>query len=694
MIDSWINLESLPCAILIAAAALLLFLKLQERTARIGWIILLVIGMAHAIGMALLPENLMSRNMVHYFLGAKYDFPYSKFYSLTSAAIDRPQIFMHDLDHPPGFFRDDPTEQRAYFIDLLRAEKIQFDPMVPLEDLQELAQESGAVHREAVRILRENLPANEISDFCSDVKAALITENVQRDIEGIGSDITLDFGYNGSPFYTIVRHIDPTLYFPFGRATALLNLVWQVLAVFVSIWLIGTALGMTTTSRIAVAALLFASWDYVAWDLPGLSFAGYWLPIAIAIWAVSRNRALIGGAAIAWAGLFKLFPFALFIPAVIETVRAGWRRFRSEISEPSLWLNVGLLIGGVAATVVFAVAGVLSGRSWLDFLGKIVVQFSSDAYVANNVSVGQLLLVFGIYRSWITTMVSLIALLFLICLLWRTDAVEFRGRILLLVLAAMPWFTYLWFNYYTIAPIVLIVLVADRYPRGAAFSAVSLAIVYALPPFDGPILINNHLLWFLKVIPYLAIPAWLVFVEFRPQFNTRVVCRVGLIVASILIVIVGGEAVRQSMIRQYDSEGGRYLDQGQGQAALGSYNSLLGIAPQNAMAHMSKGICLAGMRQYDEAEASFRRATELSPDQPHTFLNLAHLLLMRGKLADAQAAIEKAAALAPYDDAIWVEQARITGALGDHNRAREMVIRALELNPQNREAKGLMRAGA
>ena len=122
MAGSLINLESLPCAILMAAAAALLFLRLKERTARIAWSILLAVGMAHAIGMALLPENLMSRNVVHYFLGAKYDFPYSKFYSLTSAAIDRPQIFMHDLDHPPGFTRDDPTEQRAYFIDLLRAE--------------------------------------------------------------------------------------------------------------------------------------------------------------------------------------------------------------------------------------------------------------------------------------------------------------------------------------------------------------------------------------------------------------------------------------------------------------------------------------------------------------------------------------------------------------------------------------------
>ena len=91
---------------------------------------------------------------------------------------------------------------------------------------------------------------------------------------------------------------------------------------------------------------------------------------------------------------------------------------------------------------------------------------------------------------------------------------------------------------------------------------------------------------------------------------------------------------------------------------------------------------------------TFRRATELAPDQPHTFLNLAHLLLMRGKVAEARTAIEKAATIAPCDDAVRVEQARITAALGDHNKAREMVIRALELNPLNREAQEMMRSGS
>lgn len=686
---SWINLESLPCAILMAVGAVLLFVKRKERTSRIVWSILLFLGMTHAVGMCLLPENLLSRNVVHYYLGAKYSFPYSSFYSLTSAATDRPQIFMHDLEHPPGFIRDDPSEQRAYFIDLLRAEKIEFDPMVPLVDLQRLAQESGAVHREAQRILQENLPPDQIESFCRDVRAALITENPDRDIEGIGNDITLDFGYNGSPFYSLVRHLDPTLYFPFGRATAVLNLVWQVIGLLVSVWLIGSALGMGNTSRIAAAALIFASWDYVAWDLPGLSFAGFWLPIAMACWAISWNRAILGGAAIAWAWLFKLSPFALILPSVVELVRSAWRKLRGSANNE--W-RLGLIVtaSGIAATIVFGGITVLSGRSWSDFLGKIIVQFSSDAYVANNVSVGQLLLVFGIYRSPITTLVSVTALAFLTLLIWRSDFTDSRGRVLLLLLAAMPWFTYLWFNYYTVAPLVLLAFVAQRHSLGAAISAASLAVVYALPPFDGPVLIDNPVLWFLKTIPYIAIPAWLVYIEFGVQFRERVVRRVGLIVAIVLIVILGGEAVRQSMIRGYDTEGGRYLDQGQAQAALGCYNSLLGIAPGNAMAQMSKGICLAGMRQYDEAEASFRRAAELAPDQPHTFLNLAHLLLMRGKLVEARREIEKAVGLAPCDDAIWVEQARIVSALGDRDAAKGMVTRALELNPQNREAQAML----
>jgi tetratricopeptide (TPR) repeat protein len=673
-----------------AVGAVLLFVKLNERTARFAWSILLVIGTTHAVGMCLLPENLLSRNAVHYYLGAKYHFPYRSFYALTSAATDRPQIVMHDLDHPPGFIRDDPSEQRAYFIDLLRAEKIGFDPSVPLEDLQRLAQESGAVHREAQKILQENLPSDQIENFCRDVRAALITENPDRDIEGIGNDITLDFGYNGSPYYTLVRHLDPTLYFPFGRATALLNLFWQVVGLLASVWLIGLALGLGTTARIAAAALLFASWDYVAWDLAGLSFAGFWLPIALALWAISRNRPIVGGVAIAWAGLIKLFPFALLFPFAIETVHAGWQRMLKSPKKFEWQFSLTLIATTILSALLLGGIAELSARSWADFLGKILAQFGSDAFVANNVGLSQLLLVLGIYGSPITTLVSLTALAAMSWFIWKSDSAESRVRVLLLLLAAMPWFVQLWFNYYAVAPLILLPLVAKKNPLGAAVGAASLAVVFLLPAFDDPILAENRLRWLVKTVPYIAIPAWLVFVEFKPLFQEKLVRRWGFVLSVVLVVLIGGEAFRQSMIRQYDTDGGRYLDQGQAKAALGCYNSLLGIAPRNAMAHMSKGICLAGMRQYDEAEASFRRASELAPDQPHTFSNLAHLLWMRGNFMEAQAEIEKAAALAPYDDAIWAERAQIVTTLGNHTAAKQYLTRAMELNPQNREAQAML----
>jgi hypothetical protein len=254
----------------------------------------------------------------------------------------------------------------------------------------------------------------------------------------------------------------------------------------------------------------------------------------------------------------------------------------------------------------------------------------------------------------------------------------------------MPWFVQLWFNYYAVAPLILLPLVAKKNPLGAAVGAASLAVVFLLPAFDDPILAENRLRWLVKTVPYIAIPAWLVFVEFKPLFQEKLVRRWGFVLSVVLVVLIGGEAFRQSMIRQYDTDGGRYLDQGQAKAALGCYNSLLGIAPRNAMAHMSKGICLAGMRQYDEAEASFRRASELAPDQPHTFSNLAHLLWMRGNFMEAQAEIEKAAALAPYDDAIWAERAQIVTTLGNHTAAKQYLTRAMELNPQNREAQAML----
>ncbi|PWB71565.1 hypothetical protein C3F09_07705 [candidate division GN15 bacterium] len=691
-VPAWIDLNGLPCTIFMVVAAILLFVKMRDRTARVAWSILLAVSMIHGITISLLPDNWPGRGIVHYYIGAKYNFPYRAFYTLTSAATDRPQIVMHDLDHPPKIIRDSPSEQRAYFIDLLRSEHIDFDPTVSLPELRKLAEESGAVHREAEGILKANLPPDQIESFRRDVKAALIDKNPARDIEGIGNDIALDFGYNGSPFYSLVRHLDPTLYLPFGTGTAAVNLVWQLMALAASIWLMGIALGLGTTDRIAVGALFFASWDYVAWNLPGLSFAGFWLPIAVALWAVSRNRPVIGGAAVAWAGLIKLFPYALLLLPGVEMIRSLWRRLRRATARPEWKWSVTFVAATVAATLVLGGISELAGRSWVDFMGKILAQFSSEDYVGGNVSIGQVLIALGIFKSPITIVLRLIGLAAFVWFLWNTDSTESRPRLFLIVLAAMPWFVSFWFNYYTMAPLVLLPLIAKSNRLGAAMCAAGLALVFLLPEFASPIVLDNRFLWIIKVVPYLAIPGWLVFVEFRPLFARKAVQRWAIVLAAFAIVLVGGEAARQSMIRRYDAEGGRYLDQGQMQAALGSYNSLLGIAPRNAMAQMSKGICLAGMRQYDEAEASFRRATELAPDQSSTFLNLAHLLLMRGKLADARAAIEKAMALSPYDDAIWVEQARITAALGDRARAKEMVSRALELNPQNREAQALLRA--
>jgi tetratricopeptide (TPR) repeat protein len=687
------NLESLPCAILMAIAAILLIVRLKEPIARTVWSVLLVLGMAHAVGMGLLPENLLNRNVVHYYLGAKYDFPYRSFYELTSAATDRPQIFMHDLDRPPAIIRDEPSEQRAYFIDLLRAEQIPFDPLIPLADLQRLAEESGAVHREAQRILNESLPPDQIESFCRDTKAALITENPARDIEGIGNDITLDFGYNGSPLYTLVRHLDPTLYLPFGRATALLNLVWQVLGSLALFWLVGIALGLGTKDRIAIAALFFASWDYVAWNLPGLSFAGFWLPIALALWAISRSRPIAGGIAIAWAGLIKLFPFGLLFYPAVEIIRAAWGRLRRSAPPSSEWRWSATLI---AATLLAALAlgGIseFSGRSWASFLVKILQQFGSDDYVGGNVSVGQALIPLGIYKSPIAVLIRLLALAAMTWFLWKSDSTESRPRTMLIVLAAMPWFVSFWFNYYTMAPLILLPLVAKKNRLGAAICTAFLALTFLLPEFGSPTVTGNKLIWMAKILPYLAVPAWLVFVEFRPLFAARTVRRWAIVLSAAVVVIVCGEAFRQSMIRQYDTDGGRYLDQGRAQTALGCYDSLLGIAPGNAMAHMSRGICLADLGQYDEAETSFRRASELAPDQPHTFLNLAYLLSMRGRLLEAQAEIEKAVALAPCDDAVWVVRAHIAADLGDRAGADSMLTRALELNPQNGEAQAMLRS--
>jgi tetratricopeptide (TPR) repeat protein len=680
--------ERTTCAVLMASAGVLLALRLRPAVARKAWGVLLALGVLHALGLSFAPGNLVNINVAHHYLGAKYPIGYSRFYEVVDAAAGRPVVNLRDLDHPPAVLRDEPREQRDYYIDVLRRHGVEFEPRSSLERLSERARSSGALDSDAQRILRENLDAESVEPFVRDVLLVLDVHGAESNLAGTGRDITSDYGFNGSPFYALVRQLDPTLHSEFSPVTAAVNVVFQVLAVLALAWLAASALDLELEGRLATAALLFASWDFVGWALPGLVFAGFALPIGVALFAVRRGRAALAGAAIAWAGLIKLFPFALLAPFAIPALGLG-----AATQESRRWCRK-LLASCAIASAALAAISMTSGRSWSEFLAKIAVQFEGGAYLQNSVSAGQALLSLGIDGPASRAMLSACAAALLLWTCWggHEESLASGGpRRMLVTLAATGWLVQVWFNYYSALALLLLPRVANRGRWLAGGLALWSALSYLLPEFDEAPIWEHRWLLGLKLAPYVFAPAAFVALELRarpiaPRF------RFALAAAALLVIAwIGFDAWRQSEVRRLDSQGGAALDAGNAAAASECYGRMIELAPCNALAHMNDGIALAMAARSREAGEAFHRAAELDPHSAPIRHNEGLWELSAGHLDAAAADIGAALEQSPCDDRFLYDLARVRMRQERLDDARALLVRALELAPENTRALEALR---
>lgn len=676
------------CAVLTASCGILFALRINPRLARLAWILLLAAGINNTIKLNLIENNLVNTNLVQYYLGAKYSFPYSSFYKLINAAVGRPQVSMMDLDCPPEILRHDPREQRAYYIDLMRIAGVEFDPLSPLAQLQKRSEETGIIRSESERILREYLPADQVEYFRNDTRLALLKGNAEQNMLKKGRDISWDYGFNGSPLYVLLRHIDPTLYKPFSRETAQINLAWQIVSVLLIAWITGMALELDINGRLAIAALIFSSWDFIGWALGGLIFSGLWLPVSFALLAMRKQKYLPAGFAIAWAGLIKIFPFILLLPAVAQIVRTVFNRLTGKDQIKTSFWSFYILVWCALSSVVLAFLSMLSGHSWIDFLKKIMAQFHSEGYLANSVSLSQALWTIGIYDSPLPRILSFAALAVIGAMFFsfcenNEDFMDSLPRRSLLLLAVTGFFVQTWFSYYAMAPLLLLPLIAKKHRLGAAFSAAGMSMTFILPDFGNPLIYAGPEIHILKVAPYVIIPAWFIILECRQLKFTKKRRRVASFLILICILLTAAEALRQWEIRRIYDKGEQYLDIDDYNSALQQYKKLVIFAPLNPMAQMNKGIALAKLNKNEEASAAFEHSVSLSPENSDIFRNYAHLLFSSGKLDEAAVKLEAAKNISPFDELILLELARVRLAQGKKTEAKVLLIRARELQPDN-----------
>ncbi len=91
-------------------------------------------------------------------------------------------------------------------------------------------------------------------------------------------------------------------------------------------------------------------------------------------------------------------------------------------------------------------------------------------------------------------------------------------------------------------------------------------------------------------------------------------------------------------------------EKGNAEAALDIFGRVADLDPENAEALTGRGLCYLDLSSYAPAEASFRAALEISPDEPDALLGLAETYRWQGKKADAISYYEKYLAKHPQGE--------------------------------------------
>ncbi|UCH84184.1 MAG: tetratricopeptide repeat protein, partial [Candidatus Latescibacterota bacterium] len=397
--------------------------------------------------------------------------------------------------------------------------------------------------------------------------------------------------------------------------------------------------------------------------------------------------------AVSWAGLIKLFPFLLLVPAAAALIRSGPRSSRNKASlKESRWL-LKFIITCVAVSGLLVLASTISGRSWVDFFHKITAQFTSPTIAGNNVSLARGLWSIGIHDSPLPTLFSVVSLAVLATMFVRgkpRDVFTTLPRRSLILVAATGWVVHSWLNYYSIGVFLLLPALASQQRIGTATAIAAMAFSFTLPEFTDPILSTNPIILTLKLAPYILIPAWLVMLEFRSATVSIRARRWALAICAFCVLITLGEAWRQRTIRTLTTTGLESLGRRDYGRALQQYDQLTMISPRNAWAYNRKAVAYVNQRDYPNAKANFERAVQLDPDDAQIRQNFARFLFMTGNIDQAAKEFEDTHRLVPFDTSVLSDLARARLKQGRKRDATALLTRALELNPADSTISGLL----
>lgn len=679
--DLFTSSESrLICAAL--TAIIFLLVLAHPRPARFRTVIL---GLIIAIGLAnvflLIHKRLIHSNLTHYYLGAKYDVSYFDFYKVATAVRGNPQVKYRDLHEPDKIFRSDPREQRLYYMALLRQDSISFPESSTLEQLAETCRSGGLLDKEAAAILEQDLKPDR-------------TTELRNDLAWLKFDVD-DFGFNGSPLYALIRQLDPSLHRLFGPAVCLINLAWQWVALFFMAFLASRIFQWSREDALLVVALLLASWDYSGWALNGLVAAGWMLPVMISLWGFYRRSPALAGFGIAWAGLIKLFPFALLLPLGVIVIRQILSRQITPAGKEAMKTIAACAVSTAALVAISS----LTDRSWTEFFQKISIQFQESSYSPNSVGVSNIFLTLGLKKSLSIILPQATVFFALLWILWMRKEEDLQKRlpaVSLVLLVSMAWLTRTWLNYYAIIGFFLIPGLLRRNRRAAIFLLALFTLGGFLPEFGSAYRDPFTFLPIVKILGYLILPLVAMAMEIkdikqvqdsaagRDRLSQWLFGRGQLILSvgtALSVVFICAEIYRVNSASTNLKAGRELYQEGAVSEARMFFEEAVKHAPRNAAARIELAQAMADLRDFEGALAQYRKAVELDPAFAPTRCRLGVLLVQSGKKEEALAQFQEAARLMPYEETIQFNYGSALLSIGQKDEAAAHFKIALDIKP-------------
>lgn len=435
-------------------------------------------------------------NYCHYYLGAKYRVDYMDFYKVVLAGRGDPLISFRDLSSY-RLANNNALEADKYLTALLDHFGVPYPPDADTAALMRICSRSDLFRKHGQEVLSgAGFSAERQKQFREDLKST--TVNIR------------DCGFNGSPFYILLRQLDPTLHFPLSINSFRVSVFVELALLALSGVLLAKVFHLGTTGMLMNYIIILASWEFYNWVIPGLPGMLWFLPFAGALFFLSRKRYAIAGIMCAACALLKIFPVLLLLPALVSLV-VGKARKEPVLREGK---EVTFIVATIVAGLVFAAVS-QAQMDWIEWVGKIRAQFASGAFFApNDIS---------FYKTWhhgtsdaigfrpvgpaVVWAARALLVAFLVNLFRRRRDGYALALGAVASLTMMPWISFEYLQYYSF-PIALTLVFLYQHKR-AYFSILMLLLLVnqVIADFPEPAYTDHiHFLVWPKTLYYYAAP--------------------------------------------------------------------------------------------------------------------------------------------------------------------------------------------